>query len=86
MIQVHLPCPCSKRYQSNKNRPAQVRSPFNLLGAGKGWEGNEFLNYWNLNQSFLMEGRSNVLMIEKFIKIIKVQNPGCKVEEGSLNV
>lgn len=21
MIQVHLPCPCSKRYQCNKSRP-----------------------------------------------------------------
>ena len=72
MIQVHLPCPCSKRYQCNKSRPTQVRSPFNLLGAEKGWEGNEFLNYWNLNQTFLMEGRSTISMIERFIKILKV--------------
>jgi hypothetical protein len=50
-ILIHLANPgeCHKRYFAQKGRPSPVRSPFNMLGTERAWEGSEFLNYWNLN-------------------------------------
>ena len=83
VIQLRLPCSCSKRYYSQKCRPSTVRSPFNMIGAEQSWKGSEFLNYWNLNQTILLEGRSTVKMLELFLGTVRHRNPSCKVTEGS---
>jgi hypothetical protein len=56
-----------------------------MLGAEYRWEGSEFLNYWNLNQTFLLEGRSTKMMFEKFLTVVKKRS-ACKITEGSLKV
>lgn len=60
-----------------------MRSPFNMQGAEQSWQGSEFLNYWNLNQTILLEGRSTQVMLNLFIGAIKQRNSGCKVTDGS---
>lgn len=50
-----------------------------MLGSEHLWEGAEFLNYWNLNQCFLLEGKSTQELIDRFLKVVQLQNPGCKV-------
>jgi hypothetical protein len=57
-----------------------------MLGSEKTWEGNEFLNYWNLNQTFLIEGRATFSMFFKFIDALKISNNSCKISEGNLKV
>jgi hypothetical protein len=50
-----------------------------MLGAEQSWEGSEFLNYWNLNQTFLLEGRSTQAGLNMFVKTVKQRNTGCKI-------
>ena len=57
-----------------------------MLVTEMAWEGSEYLNYWNLNQMFLIEGRSTYSLIEKFVNAVKLNNKYCKVTVGSLLV
>lgn len=86
VLQLNLPCVCYKRYFNQKGRPSRVRSPFNMLESEKAWEGNEFLNYWNLNQTFLIEGQATFSMFFKFLNSVKLHNPCCKITADQLKI
>jgi hypothetical protein len=86
LLQLNLPCVCYKRYFNQKGRPTRVRSPFNMLCSEKTWEGADFLNYWNLSQTFLIEGQATYSMFYKFLDSVKHYNSGVKISEGTLKV
>ena len=73
LIQCDIPCSC---IHSRYNPQTQTRSFSqcqSLMNLGEGEE-TPFLNYWNLDQTFLIEGQSSVDQIENLIQIVRLKN------------
>ena len=70
LLEMRTPASCRKRHNNNL---AYVRSPFNMH------EQSQFLNYWNINQSFYLKGRSDRAKLDKILKTVQKENPSIKI-------
>lgn len=69
---------------------SEVRSPFNLTQDSDYDDElnfkNTLLNFWNVNQTFLIDGTSSDMKLRAFAKAIQNQNPFAKVYINSKKI
>ena len=73
MIEMHAPANARKCLGKNVN---YVRSPLNMHSQ------NYFLNNWNTNQCFFLQGRSSLPVLKIFLDVIKEQCPSVKISSS----
>jgi len=65
MLELHRPANFRKKVGQSTS---DVRSPLSL-------DEEPFLNYWNLNQTVMLQGRASVQKFNTFIEVVQQNNP-----------